>query len=133
SLEKICVRKINFIFYAWFSYYGVPLNNYNSKDLDLIWNTVLMISIDGLDWSRPIALNFSGLNENEINIHYDFAKDPDVVYVNGVFYMYLLYGFEMSPTVTYVFTSNDGINFLFGGIIDTNYHAHSSILFDDDT
>lgn len=108
SCEKISVLKVDGQYKAWYTV------NAPKK-----WHIIYATSDDGINWTEH------GDILNDANY-----KDPDVIYVDGTYYMYVIHptGHEMS-----VLTSKDGIDWVFGGKIAAPGHTHPAAYYVKDT
>ncbi len=106
SNEKISVLKVDGKYHAWYTV-EVPGKG---------WNTGYCHSKDGLHWQ-----------DEGLVIHEQYTKDPDVIYVDGIFYLYAI-----SPTNTdfAIYTSTDGIEWEQQNIIEMGIHRHPSAYYD---
>ncbi len=108
SSERICVLKIDGQYKAWYA-----------TDVRTTWHIAHATSPDGIHW------------DDHGNILTDtFYKDPEVVYVNGTYYMYAIH-----PTTDEisVLTSDDGIKWQFRAKIEAPCHVHVGAYYVEDT
>jgi len=105
STEKITVIKIDGEYKGWFT-----------GDTGKTWHIVYATSPDGIAWTQHGEV----LNDG-------YFKDPDVVYVDGTYFMYLI-----SPTSEdlSVMTSKDGIDWKFEAQIPAPCHVHIGAYYD---
>ncbi len=106
SHEKITVLNVDGTYHGWYTV-EIPGEG---------WFVAYCHSSDGIEWE-----------DEGVVIGDQFTKDPDVVYVNGTFYLYAI-----SPTNTdfAVYTSTDGKHWEQQNIIEMGIHRHPSAYYD---
>ncbi len=109
SNEKMSVLKVDGTYHGWYTV-DVPGKG---------WFTGYCHSEDGINWT----------DEGHV-LDDQFTKDPDVIYVDGIFYLYAI-----SPTSTdfAVYTSEDGMNWQQRHIIEMGIHRHPAAYYDPET
>lgn len=105
STEKITVIKRDGQYQGWYT-----------GDVGSDWHVVYVTSPDGIAWTQHGEVLTGG-----------YFKDPDVVYVDGTYYMYLISptGQELS-----VLTSADGRNWQFQAQVPAPCHVHVGAYYD---
>lgn len=105
STEKITVLKIAGRYEGWYT-----------GDLGSDWHIVRVTSPDGLEWTQHGEVLTGG-----------YFKDPDVVYVDGTYYMYLI---SPSSEELSVMTSDDGTRWEHRAGIPAPCHVHIGAYYD---
>jgi hypothetical protein len=108
SCEKISVLKIDGQYKAWYTI-NAPKE----------WHIVYATSDDGIHWTQHGEVLKDG-----------YYKDPDVVYVNGTYYMYVIHPTEQEMSVL---TSKDGVNWTFRSPIPAPGHTHPAAYYVQNT
>ncbi len=116
SVEKICVRKVTdsgtTLYKAWYAF------NTNGDN----WVIAYATSTDGIHWTDH-GMILSG----------EYYKDPEVLIVNGTYYMYVILRPDGRNCNTAVYTSQDGKNWVFRNNVVYNYHSHPGAHYAKDT
>jgi hypothetical protein len=105
STEKLTVVKHDGLYHGWYT-----------ADVNTEWHILYTTSPDGVEWTLHGEVLTGG-----------YFKDPDVVRVDGTYYMYLI-----SPTSERlsVMTSTDGRDWEFGAAIPAPCHVHIGAYYD---
>lgn len=109
SHEKITVLKVDDIYHGWYTAV-VPGEE---------WRIYYCHSKDGLSWK-----------DEGVVIGDVYTKDPDVVYVNGTYYLYAI---SSSKVDLAIYTSSDGKRWKKEKVIDVGIHRHPGVYYDPQT